>query len=70
VAVDCVDTEHELLSDGGIAEAAMQCRTNIEVAHGTDPRIVEMLLTAAERACVILDTLRHGVDITTTVDLA
>jgi uncharacterized OsmC-like protein len=48
---------------------AMRCRTSVEVAHGTDPRIVEMLLTAAERSCVILDTLRGGVDVTTEVDL-
>lgn len=49
---------------------SMHCRTKIELAHGTDPRIAEMLLTAAERSCVILDTLRHGVDVTTSVDLA
>jgi len=40
------------------------------VAHGTDSRTVEMLLTAAERSCVILDTLRHGVPVTTRVDVA
>lgn len=49
---------------------SMRCQTNIEVAHGTDPRTVEMLLTAAERSCVILDTLRHGLDVTTKVHLA
>ena len=49
---------------------SMRCRTNIEVADGTDQRTVEMLLAAAERSCVILDTLRHGVDVTTKVDLA
>jgi uncharacterized OsmC-like protein len=49
---------------------SMRCRTNIEVADGTDRRTVEMLLVAAERSCVILDTLRHGVDVTTKVHLA
>jgi uncharacterized OsmC-like protein len=49
---------------------SMRCRASLEVADGTDPRTVEMLLTAAERSCVILDTLRSGVDVTTEVDLA
>jgi uncharacterized OsmC-like protein len=49
---------------------AMRCRVSVEVAHGTDPRAVEMMLTAAERSCVILDTLRAGVDITSKVELA
>jgi uncharacterized OsmC-like protein len=49
---------------------SMRCRTNIEVAAGADRRTVEMLLAAAERSCVILDTLRHGVDVTTKVAFA
>ncbi len=49
---------------------SMRCRTSLEVAPGTDPRTVEMLLTAAERSCVILDTLKHGVDVTTEVEFA
>ena len=49
---------------------SIRSRASVEVAHGTDPRTVEMLLTAAERSCVILDTLRHGVEVTTEVDLA
>ena len=67
-----VDLRGALAVDGSVRVGfqSMRCRTNIEVAHGTDPRTVEMLLTAAERSCVILDTLRHGVDVTTKVDLA
>ncbi len=67
-----VDLRGTLAVDGSVRVGfqSMHCRTNIEVAHGTDPRTVEMLLTAAERSCVILDTLRHGVDVTTKVDLA
>ena len=49
---------------------SMRCQTKMEVAHDTDPRTVEILLTAAERSCVILDTLRGGVDVQTKVDLA
>ncbi len=42
---------------------AMRSRTRLDVAPGTPPRSVELLLAAAERSCVVLDTLRHGVDI-------
>ncbi len=67
-----VDLRGTLAVDGSVHVGfqSMCCQTRIEVAHGTDPRTVEMLLTAAERSCVILDTLRHGVDVTTKVDRA
>jgi|HubBroStandDraft_6_1064221.scaffolds.fasta_scaffold111645_1 uncharacterized OsmC-like protein len=67
-----VDLRGALAVNGSVRVGfqSMCCQTKIEVAHGTDPRTVEMLLTAAERSCVILDTLRHGVDVTTKVDLA
>jgi hypothetical protein len=42
---------------------AMRSRTNLGVAPGASPRAVELLLAAAERSCVVLDTLRHGVDV-------
>ena len=66
-----VDLRGALAVDGSVRVGfqSMCCHTKLEVAHGTDPRTVEMLLTAAERSCVILDTLRHGVDVTTKVDL-
>jgi uncharacterized OsmC-like protein len=66
-----VDLRGALAVDGSVRVGfqSMHCRTNIEVADGTDQRTVEMLLAAAERSCVILDTLRHGVDVTTKVDL-
>jgi uncharacterized OsmC-like protein len=66
-----VDLRGALAVDGSVRVGfqSMRCQTNIEVANGTDSRTVEMLLTAAERSCVILDTLRHGVVVTTNVDL-
>jgi uncharacterized OsmC-like protein len=66
-----VDLRGTLAVDGSVRVGfqSMRCQTRIEVAHGTDPRTVEMLLTAAERSCVILDTLRGGVDVTTKIDL-
>jgi uncharacterized OsmC-like protein len=43
---------------------ALRCRTRVGVTPGTPARTVEVLLMAAERSCVVLDTLRRGVDAT------
>ena len=43
----------------------MRCRIRLRPAPGTDPALVERLLTAAEYSCVNLQTLRHGVTIET-----
>jgi uncharacterized OsmC-like protein len=43
----------------------MRCRIRLKPAPGTDPARLERLLTVAERSCVNLDTLRHGVAIET-----
>jgi uncharacterized OsmC-like protein len=42
---------------------AMRLRCSLGVAPGTPPGAVELLLAAAERSCVVLDTLRQGVDV-------
>jgi uncharacterized OsmC-like protein len=42
---------------------AMRLRCRLGVAPATPPDAVELLLAAAERSCVVLDTLRHGVDV-------
>jgi uncharacterized OsmC-like protein len=49
---------------------AFRCRTRVDVAPGTPARTVELLLMAAERSCVVLDTLRRGVDATSEFDVA
>ncbi|MEJ2288628.1 MAG: OsmC family protein [Deinococcales bacterium] len=43
----------------------MRCSIRLEPAPGTDPALVERLMTAAEYSCVNLQTLRHGVDVET-----
>jgi uncharacterized OsmC-like protein len=45
----------------------MQCKVDIEVAKGTDSKLVDKVLTAAERSCVTLQTLRNGVEIETDI---
>ncbi len=47
---------------------SMRCRTRLAVAPGTPARTVALLLAAAERSCVVLDTLRRGVDVTADFD--
>jgi len=41
----------------------MRSRLRLRAAPGTDPRAVERLVIAAERCCVILQTIRNGVDV-------
>jgi uncharacterized OsmC-like protein len=48
---------------------SMRCLTQLGVQPGTDRRTVELLLAAAERSCVVLDTLRHGVEIETGLEI-
>lgn len=45
----------------------IQCHVDIAAAEGTDPDMIDKLLTASERSCVNLQTLRSGVAIETTV---
>ncbi len=39
----------------------LSCRIRLRAAAGTDPRLLRRLVTAGERFCVNLDTLRNGV---------
>jgi uncharacterized OsmC-like protein len=48
---------------------AMRCRTRLAVAPGTPERSVRLLCAAAERSCVVLDTLRRGVEVTSDFDV-
>lgn len=49
---------------------SMACHVDIEPEAGTDPALVETLVEAAEYSCVNLQTLREGVPVETSVDLA
>lgn len=46
------------------------CSVDLKAEEGTDPRRLEKLVAAAERACVNLDTLRCGAGITVVVHQA
>lgn len=40
---------------------AMRCNVRLRAREGTDPRLLQRLYAAAERSCVVLQTLRNGV---------
>ncbi len=65
-----VDVRGTLAVDRGVPVGfqKMSCRVELRPAEGTDPKLVERLLTAAERSCVNLQTLRTGVTVETSVD--
>jgi uncharacterized OsmC-like protein len=48
---------------------AFRCRTRVGVAPDTPARTVELLLKAAERSCVVLDTPRRGIAATSEFDV-
>jgi uncharacterized OsmC-like protein len=43
----------------------MRCHVAITAADGTDPQLVQMLLAASENNCVVFQTLRSGVRMST-----
>lgn len=43
----------------------MRCHVTLQAAEGTNPRLMEKLLAAAEYSCVTLQTLRSGVSVET-----
>jgi uncharacterized OsmC-like protein len=48
----------------------MRCHVALEATNGTDPQLVQMLLAASENNCVVFQTLRSGVRITTSPDVS
>jgi uncharacterized OsmC-like protein len=53
-------------SDVRVGFEALECEVRLRATDGTDPKRVETLIAAAERFCVNLDTLRGGIQVTTT----
>ena len=43
----------------------MRCHVTLQAAEGTNPKLMEKLLAAAEYSCVTLQTLRSGVSVET-----
>jgi uncharacterized OsmC-like protein len=60
-----VDVRGTLVVDRQVPVAfqRMRCRISLLVAEGSDPKVVEQLLTASEYSCVNLQTLRAGVPV-------
>ena len=43
----------------------MKCQVDLEIAEGTNPKLVDKLIKAAEYCCVVSQTLRTGVPVET-----
>jgi uncharacterized OsmC-like protein len=48
---------------------AMRCAVRLKAREGTDPRLLEKLRIAAERSCVVQQTLLHPPRVATTFDM-
>jgi uncharacterized OsmC-like protein len=46
----------------------MRCRVDVATAEGTPQNVVDGLIASAERCCIVMNTLRGGVPVTTTVN--
>jgi uncharacterized OsmC-like protein len=57
--VDCLDIDDQVR----VGFSSMDVQVTLETAPGTDDRLVGLLQAMAERLCVNLDTLRHGVPV-------
>jgi len=64
-----VDVRGTLLVDRNVPVGfqRMQCRIRMQPADETDPQKLQMLIAAAEHSCVVMQTLRQGVSVTTSV---
>ncbi|PHN04725.1 OsmC family protein [Flavilitoribacter nigricans] len=47
---------------------SINCAVNIQAVAGTDPKVVQTLISTAEHCCVNMQTLRHGTQINTSVN--
>lgn len=66
-----IDVRGTLLVDRNVPVGfqAMRCNVSIEPAEGTDPKLVEKIVAAAEHSCVNLQTLRSGVQVETSLSI-
>ena len=53
-----------------VGATGIEMTTRVRVRDGVDPERAKRLLSSAERYCSTLQTLRHGVEVSTSFDLA
>jgi uncharacterized OsmC-like protein len=56
--------------DVPVGSTGIEMRTQVKVKDGVDPERAKRLLASAERYCSTLQTLRHGVEVSTDFSLA
>jgi uncharacterized OsmC-like protein len=57
-------------SDTRVGFTAMRCDVDLRTADGTPPDLEKALMSSAEHCCIVLNTLRGGVPVTTAVKRA
>jgi uncharacterized OsmC-like protein len=64
-----VDVRGTLIVDRTVPVGFQKMRVHVDVqaAEGTEPKLMKKLLAAAEHSCVVLQTLRSGVSVETSV---
>jgi uncharacterized OsmC-like protein len=67
-----VDVRGALMVDGDapVGFTAMRCDVDLVTAEGTPPELTKGLVASAEHCCIVMNTLRGGVPVTTTVKRA
>jgi hypothetical protein len=56
--------------DVRIGFETLSCTAHLAAVEGTDRKRLDALVASAERACVNLDTLRGGIEVATTAEIA
>src|SRR3979411_2231858 len=56
--------------DVPVGATGIEMRTQVKVKDGVDPERAKRLLASAERYCSTLQTLRHGVEVSTDFGLS
>jgi uncharacterized OsmC-like protein len=56
--------------DTPVGFTAMRCEVDIATAEGTPQSLTDGLIASAERCCIVMNTLRGGVPVTTTAPQA
>jgi organic hydroperoxide reductase OsmC/OhrA len=60
-----VDVRGTLLVEKSVPVSfqSVECQVQLKASEGTEPGLIDKLMSEAERSCIILQTLRNGVDV-------
>jgi len=61
---------HDDAVQAAVGFESLRCRVRFEVVAGTPPELCQRLVAQAERSCINLHTLRAGVPVDASFDVA